>query len=225
MRAALHILFIGNSLTARNDLSSMVRILIPTSEVYTLTVPGASLNVHTSNSATRSLIREGKWTHVVLQEQSDKLSFADRGFERIHVWPAAKLLASDVASINATLVWYETPAHVGGNYVGDSFRAMQGRVAAGYASLNAAVGYGNSKIAPVGRAFGMASNATRPKLFTDSVHPSKAGSYLAALVFYRTITGGPAQKTKWAPRGLSKSLITNTRRWADGVFGYPQVKN
>lgn len=215
--ASVRILFIGNSLTARNDLPDMVRHLIPTSIVVRAhTVPGATLNVHASNPTTRSLIRNGTWTHVVLQEQSEKLSYGDRGYESTHVWPSARALASDVAFINATLVWYQTPAHMGGNGVGDSYEAMQARINAGYEALNAGVGYVPSTVAPVGRAFRMLAN--RSTLFTDSVHPSKAGTYLAALVFYRTITGKVAQKTKWRPRGISKSFAVQARRWTDSVF-------
>lgn len=212
----IRVLFIGNSLTARNDLPGMVSRLIGT-KVRSLTVPGASLTVHAANPATRSVIREGRWTHVVLQEQSEKLSY-DPAYATTHVWPAARVLANDAG--NATVVWYETPAHRGGNRIGDSFQAMQRRVTAGYVTLNDAVGHVSSRIAPVGTAFGVGLNRTA-SLYTDSVHPNTAGTYLASLVFYRTITGKLASKTTWRPRGVPKSFVDKAKRWADSPTVFP----
>lgn len=166
--------------------------MLPASAVVrSVTQPGASLAAHALNPETRSRVRDGNWTHVVMQEQSQKLATGDVGFERAAVWPWAWILTQD-AGLNVTTVWYETPAHLGGNGVSDTYEAMQARVAGGYAALDAEIrarGHSKSVVAPVGRAF-----TNDPKLYVDSTHPSVRGTYLASLVIAKTITGGKIRK-------------------------------
>ena len=74
----LKILFIGNSYTYYNGLPAHLERLIdshpgnPAVEVASITPGGASLGRHASNPETLEAIRSGGWTHVVLQEQSQR---------------------------------------------------------------------------------------------------------------------------------------------------------
>lgn len=215
------VLFIGNSLTARNDLPGMVEDLLPASaHVEAICVPGASLAMHATDSETQKAIRGGKWTHVVMQEQSEKLSFGPQ-YTHERVFPWAMMLASQLNPNRTTLVWYETPAHRGGNSLNDSYDAMQTRVRDGYAALDESITKElpelETKTAAVGEAFRKAGSPD--VLFTDSVHPSVEGTYLASLVMYRAITGKQttAARRHKRPKGVSQKFATLARKIADGI--------
>lgn len=191
------VLFIGNSLTARNDLPGMFRSM-GGGKVEAILKPGASWSAFASDKSTLERISGGNWTHVVLQEQSAKLSYGTAFAER-YVWPSAKTLAGSIKP-GATLVWYETAAYAGGNGVGDSYAKMQDRIVEGYAGVDAFVRRTypllKTKIAPVGRVW---KCAYAKGLYSDSTHPSRLGTYLAATAIYRTITNRTSTK-----RGISK---------------------
>jgi hypothetical protein len=67
-----------------------------------------------------------------------------------------------------------------------------------------ALGVG-ADVAPVGQAFEAARQTPgAPDVWgPDRHHPSLAGSYLAALVFYRYLTGRSGAEATWRPGGLS----------------------
>ena len=74
------------------------------------------------------------------------------------------------------------------NLPDDTFAAMQTRLYSGYWDAARSTG---AAIAPVGLAWSEAV-ASRPQLdlwASDGKHPSRLGSYLAACVFYATLTG------------------------------------
>ena len=75
-----------------------------------------------------------------------------------------------------------------GDWEGDDYARMQVRLRQGYETLAATL---SSEVAPVGVAWASAVGS-RPGLDLwkrDGHHPSRAGSYLAACVFYRQLTG------------------------------------
>jgi hypothetical protein len=70
---------------------------------------------------------------------------------------------------------------------GDTFEAMQARVAKGYEDLGKRLG---AAVVPVGLTWAQAIRR-RPDLNlweSDGQHPTKLGSYLAACVFYAALT-------------------------------------
>src|SRR5947209_16486387 len=72
--APLHVLFIGNSFTARNDLPGLVERLAAARgrrlEHRLISAGGASLRTHWNAGVALQAIQGGQYDHVVLQEQS-----------------------------------------------------------------------------------------------------------------------------------------------------------
>ncbi len=233
----IRILFIGNSLVIRNNLPNMLQMMILKAGLYngqtvavsSIAKPSASFNTFTNY---KMLIESpNAWTHVVLQEQSDKLSLG-LPFERNYVWPAALTLASYVNSNKpAKLLWYETMAHSGGNKVNDTYELMQERVITGYSNLNEVVKKTypnlNTIVCPVGRVWKqmikqlivMKKNPLKI-LYIDSVHPTVSGTYLSSLVFYKIITLRKAKHIgfSYRPKGVSKWFVRMAQRVVDEVM-------
>ena len=76
---SLNILFIGNSYTSSNNLPSLISSIANSMGDYvnfeSSLVGGATLQNHTNNTNTISLILDGDWDYVVLQEQSQYPAF------------------------------------------------------------------------------------------------------------------------------------------------------
>jgi hypothetical protein len=191
-RAGLRVLFVGNSLTFRNDLPSLVHRLGGTrTPIFagSFTAPGWQLRQFARDRGLTRLLRDVHWDVVVLQEQSQVPSFsaADRADE---FTPYVRQLADEIRANGAQPLLFETWAHRTGdrgNVSGDSYAAMQQRVVDGYSEAARASA---SAVAPVGDAWAKAL-VRRPQLplwSSDGTHPSRAGSYLAACVFYGLLT-------------------------------------
>jgi hypothetical protein len=135
------------------------------------------------------LLHDVRWDVVVLQEQSQIPSFPadDRARE---FTPYVGRLAHEVRRSGAQPLLFVTWAHRTGdrrNVSGDTYAAMQQRVVDGYWDAARAA---NAAVAPVGVAWAEALSR-RPELelwARDGTHPSRAGSYLAACVFYALLT-------------------------------------
>jgi len=125
----------------------------------------------------------------VLQEQSQLPSFppAER---RRETDVFARDLHARIAAGGARTVLFLTWGYRDGdqaNVPGDTFAAMQARLNRGYAQLAAAL---PASLAPVGPAWAEAIRRvpTRALWSEDGKHPSLAGSYLAACVFYALLS-------------------------------------
>ncbi|HEY3069269.1 MAG TPA: hypothetical protein VGJ34_03050 [Gaiellaceae bacterium] len=200
-RAGLRVLFVGNSFTYYNEMPSMVHRLAesdpgaPPLFVVEYTAPNWSLKKASTNGGLLNLIGEVRWDSVVLQERSWALSSPDYG-ER-ETYPAALLLSREIRVAGAETVFFLTWGYKHGDPTrpGDSFDAMQVRLSSGYEDLVAAL---DARVAPVGPAWAEALRR-RPglELWTHGGgHPNKLGSYLAACVFYGTLTGqDPSRST------------------------------
>jgi hypothetical protein len=184
-RAAIRVLFIGNSLTATNDVPAIVERLGQenSEQIVTKTVasPNFSLEDHWNQGDARKAVAEGGWSFVVLQQGPSA-----RPESRALLVEYAKRFAAEARKVNARvalyMVWpssarlqdfdgvklsYETAAReIGGLFLpaGDAWRVAWGR---------------DAKLGLYG---------------SDGFHPSEPGSYLAALVIYRGLTGKPAAR-------------------------------
>ncbi len=144
------------------------------------------------------------WDFVVLQEQSQIPGFPPGQPERDASVAAAAALARHVADCGARTAFFVT----WGRRVGDAdnpglfpdFGTMQAALDTGYAAMAqaaaAAVPEGAPPVRlPVGPAFaqvgaGPDGAALFPRLYApDGSHPSALGTYLAAAVFHRGLTG------------------------------------
>lgn len=176
----LNVLFIGNSLTFTNDLPGAIaalakdagrRELIHASE----TPGGCTLRKHWEDGRALAKIRSRTWDWVVLQEMSsgplkhpdDMTAFGSR-------------FADEIAKAGAKTAWYMTWAYV-------DQPGTQPAITSAYTDLSAAT---CGTLVPVGDAWA-AYRTAHPdeKFYNDNRHPSPAGTYLAACVFYSVIYG------------------------------------
>ncbi|TML17649.1 MAG: hypothetical protein E6G39_04325 [Actinobacteria bacterium] len=193
-KPGLRVLFVGNSFTFRNDLPELVQRLSGGRNrivAVSYTAGGWQLRNFAADHELDRVLHEAHWDVVVLQEQSQIPSFAPdyraREFE-----PYVRALTEKIEAAGARPLLFETWGYRTGdrlNLPGDTFALMQARLAWGYADVARAVHAG---IAPVGAAW-QAALSSRPQLElwdSDGKHPSRVGSYLAACVFYATLTKG-----------------------------------
>jgi Domain of unknown function (DUF4886) len=188
----LRVLFLGNSFTYRNDLPGLVHALGGRrSSIYTVsfTAGGWRLSGFVHDSELDRLLHKAHWDVVVLQEQSQIPSFS-RDYRAREFDPYVQALAEKIEAVGARPLLFETWGYRTGdrrNLPGDTFVQMQARLAWGYADAAKIVG---ARVAPVGVAW-LAALSDRPQLDLwagDGKHPSRLGSYLAACVFYATLT-------------------------------------
>ena len=189
--ACMRVLFVGNSYTYANDLPGTVADLIRAGgtpvEVASVAVGGATLSDHAASSETDGAMASRRWTDVVLQDQS--LLPASAAYRASAFIPAARTLAARASSAGARVLLFETWAHRDGwpEEGIDGFDAMQSAIDRAYAEAGTATG---ATVVPVGAAL-RAALAADPGLQlwqADGSHPAPAGTYLAACVFYTSLT-------------------------------------
>ncbi len=192
------ILFLGNSYTAVNSLPQLLYNLAITNQDtldYDSYTPGGyTFQGHSQDVNALAKIQQKPWDYVVLQEQSQLPSFSPAQVAS-DVFPYARKLDSLIHVNHACTqtVFYMT----WGRKYGDaqncasyppvcSYSGMSTRLRSSYvqmADMNEAV------VSPAGMAW-MASRAADSTInlwSSDNSHPSMAGSYLTACVFYATI--------------------------------------
>ena len=192
-RPGLRVLFVGNSLTYYHDMPEMVGRLAaadPGPEpliVVSYTRGAARLSDFAGDGGLRRLLEEVRWDDVVLQEQSKIPSLPPA--ERAQLMdPAARVLDSRITAAGARTLLFMTAGYEHGSGGGDSYQAMQLRLYQGYLAVGSELGAG---VVPVGVAWEQA-HLRQPDLGLwswDGTHPSTAGSYLDACMFYAALTG------------------------------------
>jgi hypothetical protein len=210
-KPATRVLFIGNSYTSVNDLPAIVRAIgraaKPPVEIAIESItPGAfTLEGHFATEgehSPRARIAAGAFDFVVMQEQSQRPIL-----EPAKMLEAARAFGKELAAAKATPVWYATWAR-------KAKPTQQDALDKAYADCHASVG---GRLAPVGAAWKLVASAKESKdrieLYdADESHPSPAGSYLAGLVLYATITGNsidgmPPRLTEPAAKGPERVLV------------------
>lgn len=203
------VLFIGNSYTYFGNLPHSVEAMCKAMdfplEAYQSTIGGANLGEHWRGDRelnSRSLIDQGDWDYVVLQDFS--LS-AVRTPDSLHKY--GHLLIDEIQEIGAEPMMYMTWAREFNPLMIDKIRM-------GYEQLARTA---DARISPVGLVWQRA-RALRPDLDiydSDGSHPSALGTYLTACVFYGVITGS-------SPVGLPNVLKTKDE---DGEKTYLHIVN
>ncbi len=215
----LRVLFIGNSYTYYNDLPAMIATLgspgagtptRPHLEVDSVTEGGATVQRHWE-AMRQDRVRVGPWSAAVLQGQSVEPIAAFTGFNTY-----VGRFAGVIAEGGARAVLFATWARRSGDAVyaqswsGGDFAAMSARLDGAY--RRSAMNHG-AEVAAVGARWAEALGE-RPSLGlydADGSHPSLAGSYLAACVLYRTLTGVAVSDAAPVPAGLSPSDAATLR--------------
>jgi hypothetical protein len=180
-----HVLFIGNSLTAANDLPGTLAQLAAsvndTILVESVTRPNFAVIDHVNGASNAvEVIRRGGWDYVVLQQGPTSEQIG-----RDTLILATRLLDSDIRAAGARsaqlMVWPEA-ARVS---VFDEVLRSCREAAAAVDGL----------CFPAGEAWraAWAVDSKLPLYGPDGFHPSALGTYLAALVVYEGITGHDAR--------------------------------
>ena len=181
-----HVLFIGNSLTASNDLPGTVAHLAAsvndTVMAEAVTRPNFAVIDHVSGmSDAVDVVRRGGWDFVVLQQGPTSQQLG-----RDTLILAAELLDPDVRAgggrIAQLMVWPAAPD-----------RAVFDGVLQSCLETARAV---DGDCFPAGEAWRAAWSVdpSLPLYGPDGFHPAPLGTYLAALVVYEGITGHDARR-------------------------------
>jgi hypothetical protein len=189
----LRVLFIGNSYTFFNGgMGTLVQSLASAVkdgrrlEYVEVTKGGQTLEGHWAEGKALAEIRKGGWDFVVLQEHSLR-PLQDR--EKMFAY--AKRFDAEIRKVGARTVFYETWARKNR----PEMQTLLDQAYGGIAKEVAAV------VAPAGLAW-QAALKVRPELslhIADLSHPTPAGSYLNACVFYETLFGR-------SPEGLPRTI-------------------
>lgn len=186
----IKIAFIGNSYTFVNDLPEILANLAKEGghdlQVDQFAEGGWTLEMHAASKKALKLIRQEPWDYVVLQEQS---MIPSSPLEREQsMYPAVRKLNSEIKNVGADTILFLTWGHREGMSQSGyrSYSDMQTEITKGYLEIANEV---NLIVAPVGEAWQRAieQGAQFDLWLQDGSHPSLAGSYLAACVFYATV--------------------------------------
>jgi hypothetical protein len=195
----VRVLFLGNSYTYANDLPATFGKLAAAGghNVQTGMVAngGETLAQHASASDSMTALYGPHWNYVVLQEQSEIPAISRS--RAATMYPAARTLVSKIVSVGAVPVFFMTWAHRDGDPgLGlPDYKSMQIQIGNAYFEIAHEL---NDPIAPVGYTW-WTVHQEHPEMqmwVDDGSHPTQAGTYLAACVFYATIF-------RQSPEGLS----------------------
>jgi hypothetical protein len=178
----LRVLFVGNSLTTTNDLPELVDALATAGgkelEVGRVTFDGYSLEDHWDHGAARNALASGSWDVVVMQQGPSALPESQVDLRK---W--AGVFGEEARAAGTRLglltVWPE------------SYR--QYALADVIVSYRAAAQAAGGELYPAGEAWFAAwqCNSRLGLYGRDGFHPSRLGTYTAALVVYGRLFRAP----------------------------------
>ena len=210
------VLFIGNSYTYYNNLPDLVNeiaLSFGDTLVHESSTPGGSnFNAHSTNAQTLNKINQQQWDYVVLQAQSQELSFSPFQVAS-DSYPYAEILVDSIfANSSCTeplffMTW--------GRKYGDqsncqfyppvcTYLGMQQRLRESYLDMTFTH---NTSCSPVGMAWkkSIEIDSTLNLYSSDNSHPSIYGSYLAACTFYSSIFKKSAVGSTYWPNAIDSA--------------------
>ena len=230
--------FLGNSLTYWHDLPSLVKELAEAAgdkiKVDSYAPGGWTFYKHANSEDTYDKITKSKSDYVVIQGNSKDAAFC--WWRENMMYPSVRKLNDMILENGARPILYLTYANWGGGEkclveFDTKFCSMPFE---GYYDLQDTITYGyteiaeelNMQIAPVGVAWKnvLMGGQLSTLWVNDNVHPSIAGAYLTACVFYATIfkkspegIGFYSILPEWRARYLQKiaaeTVLSNPDRW------------
>ena len=244
------VLFIGNSYTYVNDLPNLVKeiaLSFGDTLIHDSSTPGgANFNGHSSSAQTLAKINQQQWDYVVLQAQSQELSFSPFQVAS-DSYPYAEILVDSIfANSSCTeplffMTW--------GRKYGDqsncqfyppvcTYLGMQQRLRESYLDMTFTH---NTSCSPVGMAWkkSIEIDSTLNLYSSDNSHPSIYGSYLAACTFYASIFKKSAVGSTYWPNAIdsasayilqqigSSTVLDSLRVWNifNADFGFQQYND
>ena len=226
---ATKILFIGNSLTYFNDMPGMLRKMAKKTGKNVLvdeaTMGGASPADHLESSRTRGKINSRKWDYVIIQQGSGQVAFPEK---HKYILPDIRELKKRILDNYAKTrilffmdISMKNGIHWNKKYY--TYAESQDMLCRGTLKLTEDLDF---IVAPVGRTWtGIVKNHPAIDLYhPDEVHPSYAGSYLQACVYFATIfreravgngfTGTLDKKrASILQAAASRTVLDNPERW------------
>lgn len=199
------VLFIGNSFTARNDLPGLISHLAAavgkTLQHDVVSAGGASLRMHWNAGKALKQIESGGYGYVVLQEQS---TLPIKNPIRMH--ENVRLFDTAIRAAGAKTLLYLTWAR---QHEPESQRA----ITEAYVSIGKESG---ATVVPVGLAWQrFLGKHGEPVLHDrDRSHPTLAGSYLAACVFFSVLFQQSPVGIDDGVDGLSKDALALLQKTA-----------
>ncbi len=247
LHAQTRVLFIGNSYTAVNNLPQLTADCALSigfagfpMEIASSTPGGTTFQVHTTNATSQSLINQGNWDYVVLQEQSQLPSFPDAQVAA-ECFPFAAALNEQILAADscAETIFYMT----WGRQNGDASNCASWPPVCTYEGMDSLLNLRYRQMAidnqailsPVGALWKyIRTNYPEINLYAaDGSHPSLEGTYAAACsmvsVIFRTdptlITSSTtldpvvAEKIRLAAQAV---VFNNLAEWHVGEYD-PEV--
>jgi hypothetical protein len=188
------VLFLGNSYTYVNDLPAAFARLANAGghdvDVAMVANGGETLAEHAASSDTLGKIASQSWTFVILQEQSQTPATSGG---RQQMRAAAATLGAKAFAVGARTLMFVTPAHRDGMPEAGlrTYADMQRAIDDGYVDVARPLGQG---LVPAGYVW-FVVRQQHPEIGLwqdDGSHPSTAGTYLEACVFYDSIFRQPS---------------------------------
>lgn len=194
LHAQTRVLFIGNSYTAVNNLPQLTADCAMSigfagfpMEIASSTPGGTTFQTHTTNATSQSLISQGNWDYVVLQEQSQLPSFPDAQVQT-ECFPFAAQLNNQILAADSCTetIFYMT----WGRQNGDAGNCASWPPVCTYEGMDSLLNLryrqmaidNQALLSPVGALWNYIRN-TYPEInlyAADASHPSLEGSYAAA---------------------------------------------
>lgn len=218
---SMYVLYVGNSYTSTNNLPQLVMHMCINSDLpigyssdFVVAPGGATFQNHCSGRA-MTLIRQGGWDCVVLQEQSQNPAFPIRQVEQ-ECFPYAQQLVDNIYAYNpcAVPLFFMTWGYENGDqYNADAFPPIgtyEGMDSLLYARYMIMKEQNDAAVAPVGRVWRyIRTNYSSIRLYqTDGSHPSQEGTYAAAATIFTLIhRADPTQITHYG--SLSEEVAIN----------------
>lgn len=227
-----NVLFVGNSYIYTNNLPQMTAD-VASSAGYRMTwqsnAPGGcTFSQHCTNQS-MTMIRNGGWDFVVLQEQSQYPSFPQWQVET-GVFPYAARLVDSVYAANpcAEPMFYMT----WGRRDGDASNAGEFPVLGTYEGMDSMLyerymqmaADNDASVCPVGRVWRyLRTNHPSIELYqSDGSHPSVAGTYAAACSFAVMFFGLDPRTVHYCPTAINQQ-VADTIRQAVYTVVYSQL--
>ena len=203
--APVRVLFIGNSLTAANDLPAIVESLARAKggEIATtaVTANNFSLEDHWNHGKARAVVAQGGWSVVVLQQGPSALPES-----RMLLRDYSKRFAADAAKAGARTALYMVWPSKARSRDFDDVSTSYGLAARDVSGT----------LLPAGDTWREAwrRDPSLALYADDGFHPSGLGLYLAALAIWRGLSAQSAIGLP-GPRGVSADTLTLLQEAAD----------
>jgi len=206
------LLFIGNSLTSfKHSIPAYVSNMIrETGAIVKISADSYSPQwIIDHKTGFTTLIKQKKYTHVILQERSIGPITDYNKFESA-VLEFNKLIEEN----GAQLVLYQTWAYNLDYYLGLTKKEFTDRLVESYDKVGKMT---NAIICRVGEAFELYESLYQdlPSLYYDDHHPSIYGSYLSACVHYATLTGRRASENGYKNSNIEEDVMKEIQKVAD----------